>query len=165
MEHAGAGAEIRAIDPKTFNHGAETGFVLDGKHRKIDCAACHKVRSFLTLTPDCASCHKDPHGGKLGATCGTCHPATVPFKESRRVFDHAKSAYPLTGAHVTVACEKCHATKEYKGVRFAACTDCHKDPHSKPLGTCTACHTTTTFRATGAAGAPAGAAGAAAVAG
>ncbi len=153
VEHAGEGAAIRALDAKTFNHGGETGFELDGKHRKIDCAACHKTRSFLTLKPDCTSCHQDPHAGKLGTTCGTCHPATVPFKESRKVFDHAKSAYPLTGAHMKVACEKCHATKGYKGVRFAACTDCHKDPHSKPLGACATCHTTTSFRMAAGAGA------------
>ena len=70
----------------------------------------------------------------------------MPFKETRKAFDHSKTAYPLTGAHVATACEKCHAAKVWKGIRFASCADCHKDPHAKPLGACATCHTTASFK-------------------
>jgi hypothetical protein len=168
VEHAGVDAELRPLEKKGFDHAKEAGFVLDGRHKAIDCAACHKTRSFLTLKTDCASCHADPHKGQLGATCGTCHPASVPFKETQKSFDHSKTAYPLTGAHARVACDKCHASRQYRGIKFASCVNCHKDPHSKPLGTCASCHTTESFKAAPAAnggGAAAGAAGAAVVAG
>ncbi|MFI5181067.1 MAG: hypothetical protein ACHQPI_06730, partial [Thermoanaerobaculia bacterium] len=151
VEHAGVDADTRRLNTMTFDHKGETGFPLEGKHKGLDCAKCHKTRSFLTAKSDCTSCHQDPHAGKLDARCETCHPPSVLFKETRKVFDHSKSAYPLTGAHGKVVCEKCHATKEYKGVRFALCSDCHKDPHKKPLGTCATCHTTESFRMIGAA--------------
>ncbi|MGE5345880.1 MAG: hypothetical protein ACM3JH_07995, partial [Acidithiobacillales bacterium] len=163
-EHTGVAADIRHLDTRTFDHRAETGFALDGKHAGLDCGKCHKTRSFLTAKPDCASCHADPHKGVLGASCASCHPVAVAFKETRTSFDHSKTAYPLTGAHVTTACEKCHVAKVWKGIRFASCASCHKDPHEKPLGTCSSCHTTATFRYVATTGASGGKAGGAAVA-
>ena len=148
-EHAGRDGELRPFDPKGFDHAKEAGFPLDGKHAPLaqKCASCHKTRSFLKLSPSCVTCHADSHKGALGASCITCHSAAVAFKETRQSFDHGKTKYPLTGAHVKVACAKCHANGVFRGVKFATCADCHKDPHQKAFGAdCSSCHETATFR-------------------
>ena len=130
VEHAGLDGDLLHFEPKGFDHKGEAGFALDGLHAPLDCKACHKTRSYLGLSASCASCHKDVHNGTLGATCQTCHPTNVAFKDTRKGFDHAKTKYPLTGAHAKTPCESCHKTKgEYKVARFAACEDCHRNPH------------------------------------
>jgi hypothetical protein len=149
IEHAGRDADIIRLDRKTFNHLEETGFPLDGKHAVLaaDCAKCHKTRSFLGLSPACASCHQDPHKGVLGANCVQCHATSVAFKETDRFFDHSKTQFPLSQAHLQVACAKCHVNKVFKGIKFAACTDCHKDPHRMAFGAgCATCHTGPTWQ-------------------
>jgi hypothetical protein len=148
-EHAGRDAELRPFETKGFDHAKEAGFPLDGKHSPLalKCASCHKTRSFLKASPSCVTCHVDSHKGALGAACATCHSTAVPFKETRQSFDHGKTKYPLTGAHVKVACAKCHANGVFRGVKFATCADCHKDPHQKAFGAdCSSCHETATFR-------------------
>jgi hypothetical protein len=148
-EHAGRDAELRPFETKDFDHAAETGFPLDGKHAPLagTCASCHKTRSFLRLSPSCVTCHADPHKGALGASCATCHSTAVAFKETRRSFDHGRTRFPLTGAHVRVACAKCHANAVFRGLKFGSCADCHQDPHRKAFGAdCSTCHETATFR-------------------
>jgi len=149
VEHAGADAELRPFDQKSFDHGTETGFVLDGRHLAIakDCAKCHKTRSFLSISPACSSCHADIHKPSLGSDCRACHTTTVPFKDARSRFDHSKAAFQLIGAHRTVACAKCHVNQVFKGVKFAQCTDCHKNPHRQSMGNaCTSCHTNESWK-------------------
>ena len=149
VEHAGADAELRPFDPKSFDHATETGFPLDGRHAALakDCAKCHKTRSFLALTPACTTCHTDIHKPSLGADCRVCHSTAVPFKEARSRFDHSKAAFQLTGAHRTVTCAKCHVNQAFKGLKFAQCTDCHKSPHRQPMGNaCTSCHTNDSWK-------------------
>ncbi len=148
-EHAGRDGELRPFETKGFDHAKEAGFPLDGKHAPLarKCASCHKTRSFLKLSPSCVTCHADSHEGALGASCITCHSAAVAFKETRQSFDHGKTKYPLTGAHVKVACAKCHANGVFRGVKFATCADCHEDPHQKAFGAdCSSCHETATFK-------------------
>ena len=143
IEHGGLDTDLRHFDEKKFDHAREAGYPLDGKHAPIaaQCAKCHKTRSYLTLKPDCASCHQDPHKGKLGPACATCHAVSVAFKDTVKLFDHSKAAFQLDGAHRTVLCEKCHAGKVWKGLKFQLCTDCHKNPHKESMGTdCKACH-------------------------
>jgi len=149
MEHAGRDADIRPIDHKKFNHLQETGFPLDGKHAVLagDCAKCHKTRSFLGVSAACATCHQDPHKGTLGANCVQCHATSVAFKETEKGFDHSKTAFPLSLAHLEVACAKCHVNQVYKGLKFALCTDCHTDVHKTAFGTaCADCHTGKTWQ-------------------
>jgi len=148
VEHSGRHVDLRPLDRKHFDHEGKTGFALEGRHKAIatDCGRCHKTRSFLTASPSCVSCHEDRHKGHLGADCARCHPAKVPFKETRREFDHGKTPYLLTGAHQKVRCELCHKGGVYKGLASASCGDCHKSPHVRPLGTCSTCHTTQGFR-------------------
>ncbi len=148
-EHAGVDGELRPFDETRFDHAAVTGFALTGKHAlgAERCAACHKTRSFLTLTPACASCHADVHKGRLGPNCASCHSTQVAFTHVGGQFDHAAAAFPLTGAHKTVACTACHVNQVFRGLKFATCTDCHRDPHRQAFGaTCTSCHTTDTWR-------------------
>jgi len=67
---------------------------------------------------------------------------------------HEHIRYPLKGKHVSVECAKCHlpAGKDtiYK-VKFALCTDCHKDAHDSQfaaaphLNKCEDCHTVRDF--------------------
>jgi hypothetical protein len=144
VDHAGVEGELRPFDQRQFDHARVTGFPLDGRHVGLpgDCAACHKERSFLTLSSGCASCHSDVHKGSLGRTCTSCHATRASFKDLGGVFDHAKSAFPLRGAHRTAACTGCHADQRFKGVAFASCTSCHTDPHRQAMGaSCTSCHT------------------------
>ncbi|MFN7989248.1 MAG: cytochrome c3 family protein [Thermoanaerobaculia bacterium] len=150
-EHAGRDAELRPFETRGFDHARETGFPLDGRHAPLaeKCAACHRTRSFLKLSPTCVTCHADVHKGTLGTACAACHSAAVPFKETVNSFDHAKTRFALTGAHAKVACAKCHANGVFRGVKFASCADCHRDPHAKAFGAdCSSCHETATFRTT-----------------
>ena len=147
-EHRGAGAELRKIDTQRFNHAAETGFVLENKHAKLaaNCSACHKKRTFLDARTECSACHKDVHKGGLGADCTKCHSTGAVFKDARKDFNHDRAAFQLTGSHQRVACEKCHASGVFRGLRFNTCSSCHKTPHRKELGpSCTSCHTTASW--------------------
>lgn len=149
-----------------FDHPV-TGFELTGAHAGIDCRKCHNAkfvvdpadlkgrgkdlgRTFLGLDGACAACHEDVHAGAFAARaegCVSCH-TTAAWKPAPG-FDHAATAYPLTGRHAAVACDACHrpdgpeAQARFKGLAFAACTDCHRDPHAAALGPdCASCHTT-----------------------
>jgi hypothetical protein len=152
VEHAGVEAELRPFDTRKFNHATDTGFPLDGLHAPLasSCAACHKTRSFLSVKADCASCHTDAHKGALGNRCASCHTTSVRFADSRRAFDHRRTAFPLTGAHTAVACAACHRdSKTYKGLQFASCANCHTDPHEPRFSaSCSSCHTTQAWRTT-----------------
>jgi hypothetical protein len=166
LEHNGEDFGLIHWEPsqKQFDHRL-TGYNLEGKHAGIACEKCHTPmymvaneralikmkdlsRSFFGLSQDCVPCHKDVHKGQLGNNCLQCHNFTD-WKAANQ-FDHSKTRYPLTGLHIKVACEKCHKPDEpggparYKDMKFAACLDCHVDPHKgsfKPQR-CEDCHTT-----------------------
>jgi hypothetical protein len=144
-----------------FDHD-KTKFPLRGKHRALDCAACHRSGNFKQPVPFamCSDCHKpDPHNGQFarrkdGDKCDSCHTVEGWKPAKFTVKDHATSGYPLEGAHARVECSRCHipaghATK-FK-IRFAQCTDCHKDVHAGQfaaaplLNRCESCHTVKTF--------------------
>ncbi len=145
VEHRGADADSRRLDRQTFDHAAETGFVLDGRHAAVasKCEACHKTRSFLAARTACESCHADVHKGALGRDCAKCHRTTVEFKQTRAGFDHATARFTLTGAHRDTACEKCHVNKVFRGLPFEDCAPCHKFAHRRAMArTCATCHVT-----------------------
>jgi len=173
QEHDGRAFQITKFDPKKFDHAALAKFALEGKHRELACAECHSAKripmelraeiklkdanhSYVGLSKECTSCHRDVHEGQLGAACTNCHSQDA-WKPAGG-FQHSKTAYPLTGLHANVACEKCHGPKpgesaaKYKGLTFSACTNCHNDPHrgafqeAKFSGTCQSCHTTSGWR-------------------
>ncbi len=174
IEHQGQNVDLRWWGPKGiagFNH-RDTGYALEGKHAAVACARCHNpervldpaalargggspARTYLGLGTTCVSCHEDIHRGQFGKQdCAACHTLDT-FKRAER-FDHAKTKYPLTGRHVNLACEKCHAPagpgagtdRVYAGVKFASCSNCHQDTHRGRLGpACASCHTTTGWAA------------------
>ena len=168
-EHNGEKFPLVRLDRKGFDHAAETGMPLEGKHKVLSCEKCHvakfipaaarpeiKVKdldhSFLGLSRECLSCHEDVHKGQEGTDCARCHSQNA-WKPAPG-FDHSRSNYPLTGKHQTVACEKCHEPHAkgqpalFKGLMFSSCQNCHMDPHrggfreAKFHGTCQTCHVT-----------------------
>ncbi|HKV25922.1 MAG TPA: cytochrome c3 family protein [Candidatus Acidoferrum sp.] len=144
---------------------SQTGFALKGKHVGLKCESCHKAefvpaaarsgilvkdlnRTFLGLSTECASCHQDAHHGQLGKNCASCH--TADGWKPASLFNHAKTKFPLTGAHEKTPCAKCHPTVnevkpyvKYTGIAFEKCTACHVDPHKGSFSqTCQSCHNT-----------------------
>ncbi len=111
VEHTGRKADLVWWGEKgigAFDH-ALTGYALEGKHTPLKCDACHLPKlgkTFLGLKRDCVPCHTDVHKGQFGAKCASCHGQNA-WKPVTG-FDHTKTAYPLTGLHVNVGCDKCH---------------------------------------------------------
>jgi len=173
MEHNGQKFAMVRFDRKTFDHGTQTGFNLEGKHRALACEKCHTAknisssargeikvkdlnRSFLGLKRECISCHEDAHRGQEGTECARCHQPES--WKSAPGFNHARTAFPLTGNHQTVACEKCHVPRPgekatlFQGLPHNGCQNCHQDPHrgafrdAKFQGSCENCHSTSGWK-------------------
>ncbi len=172
-EHAGRQYEmIRWENGRdNFDH-SQTGYILKGKHKTLECRDCHKPqfirenlkklqpkinlkKTFLGLNKDCLSCHEDEHRGQLSKDCQTCH-TFKSWKPAPR-FDHDRARFALTGKHRRVECAQCHPTVrdrrnskrrkktfvKFTGLAFASCADCHTDVHKGAFGKdCTQCHTT-----------------------
>lgn len=132
----------------TFQHDRATRFALLGKHAGVKCEACHTGPVHQQkLATDCHACHRkdDPHKERLGIDCQRCHVARG-WKDT--TFDHARTAFPLTGRHDKLACAKCHTEPTFKEA-IAECRSCHArdDPHAGRFGTrCDQCHTTATWK-------------------
>jgi hypothetical protein len=168
-EHNGADFQLVHWEPsrEALDH-SKTSFALTGKHAGVACANCHKAdfipaparpgilvkdlgRTYLGLSRECATCHQDEHRGQVGKDCARCH--TVEAWKPASLFSHAKSKYPLTGAHEKTPCAKCHPSiadakpfVKYTGLSFAKCTGCHTDPHKGSFSApCESCHNTTNW--------------------
>ena len=144
-------AEYKQHDSKSFP-------IYSGKHngKWNSCSECHtNPASYLQYT--CTStCHpvgsmNNKHNNVNGYSssdpaCFACHPSG----SSEGVFNHATSPFPLTGAHTTTECIKCHANG-FAGTS-PSCNSCHMasfnasaNPNhaSKNIPTdCATCHTT-----------------------
>jgi hypothetical protein len=147
-----------------FDH-SKTKYPLLGKHQEVSCVACHLNGDFKKEIPfaQCVDCHKpDPHKGQFEARpkkgeCAECHTLDGWKPSLFGVNEHDTSQYPLKGKHIKVDCAKCHipAGKDtiYK-VKFAQCTDCHKDAHDNQFAAapnnnrCENCHTVVDFHRT-----------------
>lgn len=171
-EHFGLDFEIVRFDTAAFDHSV-TGFGLVASHRTVPCRGCHapgritdaEVRAFkgqhgalpetfLGLSDACRSCHgqESPHAGQFeGRGCQDCHNEGS-WDDPMR-FDHAGTAFPLTGLHRDVSCESCHQAAaprsgnapyvQYEGVASGSCATCHEDPHAGAReGRCETCHAT-----------------------
>ena len=142
----GACHKTEGWKPATFDH-SKSAFPLTGKHVAAKCESCHAGQVFKGTAKTCVGCHQkdDTHKGQFGTDCGACHKAEG-WKPA--TFDHSKSAFPLTGKHVTVKCESCHAGQVFKGTA-KTCVGCHQDPvyHLGAFGTaCADCHTADAWR-------------------
>ncbi len=108
------------------------GYALEGAHRSVPCAECHRElsapggRSTLKLaavgTPAlpfaqarstaCTTCHVDVHNAQFArrkdrGSCEGCH--TIAHFSGADRFDHDKQTkFALAGAHAKVACARCH---------------------------------------------------------
>jgi len=162
-EHHGRNFQLVRFDKKTFVHN-KTGFELKGVHTKKDCKDCHKpafikdprlkakASTYMGLNQQCLTCHADYHKGKMSSDCSKCH-SFESFKNATS-FDHNTTRFPLVGKHKNVTCDKCHKTQiiegkpvqQFKGLAFANCNSCHKDPHENRFGqNCKQCHSEESF--------------------
>lgn len=174
-EHLGANASIirwpEGAEAR-FDHARWTGYRPADAHATLRCRQCHiprfqtaatvrqmpsaeRARTFLGLSTACASCHEDPHRPSLGARCEQCHNERA-WRAASTGFDHSRARFQLRGAHARVACERCHTRAQqrdplsFRGVAFARCLDCHRDPHGGRMTvdrTCERCHTESAWSA------------------
>ncbi len=147
-----------------FDHLKFTGFALTGAHATLPCTACHLNGQFKGTPADCYSCHVKDYNGTTNPNhaqagfsqqCQGCHTTTAWVPAT---FDHSKTSFPLTGAHVNVACNLCHINGQFANAP-TACYGCHaKDyagtanmagiPNHANAGfsqDCTQCHTTSSW--------------------
>ena len=138
--------------PSTFNHTSV--YPLVGSHVTVACEKCHTT-SYVNTPNTCAGCHTTDFNQTTNPnhttslfpkTCETCH---TPSAWIPSTFNHA-TVYPLTGAHITVACTSCHKNGYVNTP--STCVGCHQadfnasaNPgHTKiDISTdCNVCHTT-----------------------
>ncbi len=128
--------------PSTFEHFSVWQYYT-GAHKNVACTKCHpdgQYAEHIGNADSCVSCHGVQHGGL--SDCLDCH-TTSTFKPS--TFEHS-SVWPLTGAHQTLACTKCHPGSEYANAIGdpSSCGNCHGVMHGNQTQ-CDLCHTTSTF--------------------
>lgn len=138
-----------------FDHKL-TGFNLKGRHKAIDCFACHKETSNPVMVfqdqvnkqeKNCAACHSDVHEGKFGNDCANCHKeSSFLTLGAMTFFNHNVTDFPLEGKHAGVDCKQCHTSKSRYDMDFASCNNCHEDYHQGEFikeevsPDCDACH-------------------------
>jgi hypothetical protein len=145
-----------AWEPSTFDHDGQYFPIYSGEHNGEwdNCIDCHTNPSnYAEFT--CVTCHSNPetdneHTGVSGymynsTACFACHPTG-----EGEGFNHNETAFPLTGAHLSVDCQDCHISG-YSGTS-TICADCHMtafnqstNPNHVNLGIstdCASCHTT-----------------------
>ncbi|MFT5734664.1 MAG: hypothetical protein ACJAZN_002473 [Planctomycetota bacterium] len=143
----------------TFDHEKETGVALEGAHAAARCLRCHNDRGPVAsfAARGCAGCHEDVHEGMQGQSCDTCHEQQS-WRVVGAITDHARTRFPLVGAHAATACRRCHEGIE-AGVLApldVECISCHQadlartaDPNHVTNGwtdTCDRCHIPTGWR-------------------
>ena len=113
----------------SFDHARVASFPLAGAHATVACKSCHTTLKFKEAPRDCVGCHTDPHHGELGTTCARCHTPRSFLDRSEMARAHQLTRFPLTGAHISVDCESCHARSASGQMTFVAramaCNDCH----------------------------------------
>jgi hypothetical protein len=127
--------------PDMIQRHASTRFSLVGMHATVPCQECHtneQKNEFTGLRTDCFGCHQNDYNATtapshrqagLGTDCQSCHAVNavtwgvsgVAFGGS---FDHAKTGFPLVGAHAAIACVQCHAGNKFLPTA-TTCTSCH----------------------------------------
>jgi hypothetical protein len=158
------------FSPGPLNAEGRANVALGGVTSHADlsgnCSACHVAPwSRETMAGRCLNCHTDVRAqldahtsmhGRLpdGMHCRACHgehrgahAALTDFGQ----FDHACTAFPLTGKHQAADCRSCHAGNVYQGTP-QACVACHAEPkaHKGRFGSnCAQCHSTSTWGGAG----------------
>lgn len=148
-DHKGRAFDIVRLDKETFRHEL-TDFPLIGSHARLSvtCQSCHADgKKFREASSDCFSCHAkdDRHKGRLGKNCRDCHNEA---DWQKTYFDHAKTRFPLNGAHQKVLCNACHVGETYKTGQII-CVSCHliNDVHDSPQDErCDRCHNSDSWK-------------------
>ncbi|HZO19434.1 MAG TPA: hypothetical protein VFB46_10655 [Gemmatimonadaceae bacterium] len=135
---------VNGFTPSTLTVASHEAyeFKLEGAHRTVPCAECHRElqrrdprrqvtllheaarrRGLAPLTfeaaTSCTSCHQSPHGQQFASrrdrgACESCHSLDV-FTPAER-FDHDRdSKFPLSPAHTRVPCTSCHGRAKGTG--------------------------------------------------
>jgi hypothetical protein len=162
-EHNGRNFQLVRLDPSKFDHNL-TGYTLSVPHAKQECKECHaakyiadqklkaKKNTYLGVSPECLNCHADYHLRTLSSTCLNCHTSESFTPASK--FNHNSAKFKLAGQHLKVDCAKCHKVEmtdgkkfqHFRGIEYANCTSCHKDPHQNQFGqNCRQCHSEESF--------------------
>jgi hypothetical protein len=139
-----------------------TRFPLEGSHITVDCSSCHTpagqgALQFVARATECVSCHErdfvaakspDHVASGIPRECVNCH---APTDWGSGKFNHDATRFPLTGAHRSTDCVRCHANNQYAGTPLE-CVACHQTDyaatttpkHTLPtfVSTCTTCHST-----------------------
>ena len=126
-----AGASWNELVPDfVFDHAVRTGVPLLGAHATAACLRCHNDRGPVATfrAQGCAGCHPDVHRGTLGPSCSSCHDETSWRVPNARTA-HLHTRFQLTGAHMMVACHRCHAGADLANFRPTDpdCVSCHLD--------------------------------------
>ena len=129
-----------------FDHNRETKFKLLGRHKELECRACHAKDPYkVKIKKTCISCHRpdDKHKNQYGDKCQDCHA----YKSWSQIsFNHDKDTkYKLTGRHKKADCTACHKGSLYSEKTPKKCSSCHRldDVHQgKSSQNCGSCHNT-----------------------
>lgn len=116
-------------DDFQFDHLAETGFELVGAHAQAQCLRCHNDRGPVQeyARQGCAGCHGDVHERRLGDGCLDCH-SQNDWRPEGQLAEHARTRFPLFGAHAAVTCDRCHVGMGSGSVEplSVSCESCHQ---------------------------------------
>ena len=123
-------------DDFAFDHEKETGYPLKGAHAQAACLRCHNDRGPVTayVARGCAGCHLDPHAAAMGMDCSQCH-SEISWAPIGLISEHARTRFPLIGAHAVANCESCHegaAAGRFQGAPLQ-CEVCHQDDLARAL--------------------------------
>ena len=141
---------------------SKTRFPLTGAHQRTDCARCHTNGRFAGTPTDCVSCHQTNYNGTTNPnhvtggypkTCQDCH-STSAWRPAAAI-DHSKTRFPLTGAHQSIDCARCHTNGRFAGTP-TDCVSCHQTNYNATTNpnhvsggyprTCQDCHSTSAWR-------------------
>ncbi len=149
--------DLNWMPAQYLEHDAEFFPIYSGSHQGewSECQECHpNPANYSVFT--CTTCHEknetdDDHDGVGGyvyesGACLACHPTG----NEEGNFDHNNTNFPLTGAHISVTCNECHANG-FAGTP-TDCAACHQtdfeqttSPNHQQVGfsmDCVECHTT-----------------------
>jgi hypothetical protein len=148
---------------KAFDH-EKTNFKLIGKHKLVECKACHKTSLTTPIKHgQCQDCHADFHKKEFtvnGVTpdCDQCHNVTSFSPSTFNNEKHKLTQFPLEESHLATSCLACH--KKQNVFKFknmgTRCVDCHNNEHSGfiekkffPKENCLICHSIKNWKASG----------------
>lgn len=142
-------------EPTNYVHSK---FALTLGHSTPSCIECHKGNIYTGTPSECLLCHESDYTATLNpkhsaagfnSSCQICHTARPGWRPTT----YSHSSFPLTGSHISAACNDCHVNDNYTTVS-TDCYSCHQQdynltsnpdhnaalfPHS-----CETCHSTST---------------------